>query len=69
MMSDTGVYTCHLHYRHRPDANPKLRSNLTVHVLQGGLENTITIIIIIQYSYYLNLISFKNKLPQIEFWL
>ena len=38
MMSDTGVYTCHLHYRHRPDANPKLRSNLTVHVLQGGQE-------------------------------
>ena len=27
-MSDTGVYTCHLHYGHRPDANDKLRDNI-----------------------------------------
>ena len=32
---DTGVYTCHLHYGHRPDVNPKLRHNITIHVLQG----------------------------------
>ena len=35
MVTDTGVYTCHLHYSHRPDTNHKLRDNITVHVLQG----------------------------------
>ena len=37
-MADSGTYSCHLHYSHRPDLNTNLRSHINVHVLQGELR-------------------------------
>ena len=37
-LSDSGIYTCHLHYTLRPDRNTKLRNNINVQVLQGEAD-------------------------------
>ena len=51
MVKDTGIYTCHLHYGHRPDVNNKLRDTINVHVLQGNSnENSIQVFCAMYFS-------------------
>jgi len=62
MVKDTGIYTCHLHYGHRPDVNNKLRDKINVHVLQGELRAAIQFSPIFRISSYLIAFSIISQL-------